>query len=81
MDAGTDASATQLFRSLSRYLIGIAFMLPMSSLTYHFGERRIVWNVQNTASRGLDGSQRGTGVTIDAITGEVLEEFGWSAIP
>ena len=52
-----------------------------ASLTYHVGLRRIVWQVQNVTSASIDGRSSGTGITIDAVTGEVLDSFGWSATP
>ena len=51
------------------------------NIVYNFRERRIIWNVRNTLSdRGTDGKS-GQSLSIDAVTGEVLAESGWSATP
>jgi hypothetical protein len=39
---------------------------------------RIVWNVQNTTAIQPD-TRGGEAVTLDAITGSVLDRSGWSA--
>lgn len=72
----TAASCIARVSGLASGLNGFAL-----NLTYNFGERRIIWNVMNTLSdRGMDGKS-GASMTIDAVTGEVLAQHGWSAIP
>ena len=50
-----------------------------AGLFYDTHFRRIVWNVQNTLS-SQPGRAQGEAIKIDAITGEVLERTGWSAM-
>ena len=52
-----------------------------AAMTYDFGLRRIVWDVQNTLSERAGGTASGDGMSIDAITGRVLGEFGWTQSP
>lgn len=74
---GIDAAeCVALAAGLSSGLHGL-----QASLTYHFGQRRIVWNVRNVTSESPGGGSRGEGLTIDAVTGELLDSFGWSATP
>jgi hypothetical protein len=68
------ASAAGLSEGLDGYRV---------SLIYNVGLRRIIWSVANLEEDNstpgvLD--QRGSGFSVDAKTGEILEEFGWNAI-
>ena len=61
--------------------LGEGLHRPTADFTYDSASRRIVWNVQNVLSEVPDVGNSGEGVTIDAVTGEVLDSFGWTEQP
>lgn len=50
------------------------------SLVYHYTHHRPIWNVENVLEFVSDSDQSGDGLAIDAITGEVLEQYSWQVI-
>jgi hypothetical protein len=51
------------------------------NLGYDLAERRILWHVMNTLDQSGTGASNGQSWSIDAVTGEVLSKFDWSATP
>ncbi|MCC6750553.1 MAG: hypothetical protein IT371_23010 [Deltaproteobacteria bacterium] len=52
-----------------------------AGITYHYGERRIVWNVQNLLEDDGHGAQRGEYLRLDALHGALLGSGAWGATP
>jgi hypothetical protein len=53
-----------------------------AGLVYNVGVRRIIWVVRNTTSSNTDGNgAHGQQLSIDAITGAVLERSEWAMMP
>jgi hypothetical protein len=50
-----------------------------AGLCYNVQYQRIIWNVQNTTIDDGNGTQSGDDLTIDAITGAVLNRGYWGA--
>ena len=51
-----------------------------ASLVYHYTHQRPIWNVENVLEYVSDSDQSGDGLAIDALTGEVLEQYSWQVI-
>jgi len=86
-DGGTGCDAAGFISSDAAVCIatvaGLAPGLTGRSVgsVYNYGYKRVVWGVQNTLrDDGVDG-QSGASMAIDATTGILIEQLGWSAIP
>jgi len=50
-----------------------------ASLVYNYSYHRPIWAVDNTTYED-ECESRGDGLAIDAVTGEVLDSYGWNSI-
>lgn len=50
-------------------------------MVFHNTYLRPVWNVDQTAYQKKDGTSGGEGVSIDAVTGEILGRSAWEGQP
>jgi hypothetical protein len=66
------AKSSQLATGIAPWKVG---------LVLHHGLQSIVWNVDNTLKDDGMGTQSGDSLSIDAISGDVLQRLSWGGIP